>query len=126
MFASPNTANAAGASHRRKALLGGWAARSRSTGGTSSASVTFHPLDMTPPTPRALASRSRYIALISSGAATNKTMTASSTCTMSTGVPVTACMSGAPACSAPNSSPASTTPSGRPNPSSATVMASMP
>ena len=39
MSTSPNTANAAGASQRRKALLGGLAAKSRSTGGTRSATV---------------------------------------------------------------------------------------
>ena len=42
---------------------------------------------------------------ISGGAAIIRTTTASSTCTMSTGVPVAACMSGAPACSAPKSRP---------------------
>ena len=39
MFTSPNTANVTGASHRRKALLGGRAAKSRSTGCTWSAIV---------------------------------------------------------------------------------------
>jgi len=39
MFTSPNTANVTGATQRRKALLGGRAARSRSAGCKSSAVV---------------------------------------------------------------------------------------
>ena len=48
----------------------------------------FHPLDRTSPMPAAPAARSRYMARISGGAAMNKTTTACSTSTMSTGVPV--------------------------------------
>ena len=48
------------------------------------------------------------------------------TCTISVGVPVSACIRTAPARSAPNRIPASTVPPGLARPSSATVIASKP
>ncbi len=83
MSTSPNTANVTGPSQRRQGLTG---AASAFTTGACSVMVMRSPLPDRPATPAARVARSRYMARISGGAATNSTISASSTSTMSTGV----------------------------------------
>ena len=124
MSMSPKSRNAAGASHRRKALTGG-GARLQHGGDALGDRHAFHPLDITldaaapgraqsvdGPDQRRRRDeqhddRLQHLDHVHRGAGRGL-------------------HSGAPACSAPNSRPASTTPSGRPRPSRATVMASIP
>ena len=73
MSTSPNTANVAGPSQRRHGLTG---AASAFTTGTRSVMVMPAPSRIRPSTPAARAARSRYMARISGGAATNSTISA--------------------------------------------------